>query len=364
MLGVLQSRDVDGFRKALASFALPGQNMVAADSAGRISHVLAAGVSPEVATMQRDPVLQATEDGPRPFLHTADLPCLADSVCGLVISANNRPTLEGPLLGLWFNAPDRIMRLEEALGTTTQLTLEDLQALQQDTRSILAHALAQALSGRAMAAGLGGHGALALLADWGGDYHVDARGPVVFEAVLKEVAAALYGQGGSMADPRLSWGFLTRFVPGDLQAMPEARRHKILEAALASASRTLQRHPTWGSMHRLRVEHMLGRLPVVGRAFRLADLPVGGSRETLMKTSHRLVCGRHDTDYGAQARFAADLSDLDANHAVLFGGQDGWWGSTTFADQVDLWRQGKTIMLPLRLETVRETFPMAMRLVP
>lgn len=364
MLGVLQSRNVAGFRKALASFVLPGQNMIAADSTGRTSHVLAAGVSSEVAAMQRDPVLQAAGGRPRPFLHTADLPCLADSVHGLVLSANNRPILDGPLLGLWFSAPDRVMRLEKALGTTAQLTLEDLQALQQDTRSILAHALAQTLVGHAMAAGLGGHGALALLAGWDGDYHADAPGPVVFEIVLQKVAAALYGQGGSVADPRMNWGFLARFIPDDLQAMPEARRRQVFEIALASASSTLQRHPTWGSMHRLRVEHMLGRLPVVGRAFRLADLPVGGSRETLMKTSHRLVRGVHDTDYGAQARFAADLADLDANHAVLFGGQDGWWGSTTFADQVDLWRQGKTITLPLRLETVRATFPVVMRLVP
>lgn len=365
MLGILQADGVRAFRRALAGFAVPGQNMIAADSAGRISHLLAASVSSSIAAMQDSPLLQAAqEDVLQPFLRGVALPFIEEPSCGYVASANNRPSMGGPLLGLWFSAPDRIMRLEEALGNPGMLALEDLEALQTDTRSIQAHTLAQILVSQAMAAGLGGQGALAILAGWDGDYRAEAAGPVVFEAVLYEVAGFLYGQQGSMADPRMNWGFLTRFIPADLQALAETQRRQVLKTALSSASRTLQRHPSWGSMHRLRMEHMLGRLPGVGRAFRLADLPVGGSRETLMKTSHGLVRDVHDATYGAQARFTADLAHLDTAYAVLLGGQDGWWGSTTFADQVPLWRAGKTIQLPLDPEMVRQTFPITMRLAP
>jgi penicillin amidase len=364
MLGVLQAGDVCAFRRALASFSLPGQNMLAADRSGSICHVLAAAASSQIAHMLHHPILQGDRMSLEPWLRTVVLPSIVDPPQGFVASANNRPSMEVPLLGLWFSAPDRILRLEEVLGGSEVVSLEDLQALQQDTLSLQGLGLAQTLARCALARGLGGYYPLEILAGWDGRYGMADPGPVVFEAVLQQVATMLYGSTGSVADPRMNWGFLVRFIPEDLQAMPMGEQREALRVALNAAGRILQRHPTWGSMHRLRVEHMLGRLPGVGRAFRLADLPTGGSRETLMKTSHRLVHDTHDTDYGSQARFSADLADLDASHAVLFGGQDGWWGSTTFADQVSLWRDGKTLQMPLRLETVQQAFPIVMQLMP
>jgi penicillin amidase len=46
------------------------------------------------------------------------------------------------------------------------------------------------------------------------------------------------------------------------------------------------------------------------------------------------------------------------------GGQDGWLGSTTFADQITLWQKGEYVALPLRPETARATFPYHTELRP
>jgi penicillin amidase len=67
---------------------------------------------------------------------------------------------------------------------------------------------------------------------------------------------------------------------------------------------------------------------------------------------------------GSMARHISDLSDPDANWFVLLGGQDGWFGSESFADQVELWRERRYIRLPLSPEKVREEFPTVMRLGP
>jgi penicillin amidase len=96
----------------------------------------------------------------------------------------------------------------------------------------------------------------------------------------------------------------------------------------------------------------------------LRDLPAGGSRETVMKTAHDLVRGRHYATYGSQARFLTDLGDLDANYFVLLGGQDGWPGSTTFDDQVPLWLSGEYMRLPLRLDCVAREFRRVITLAP
>jgi penicillin G amidase len=110
-------------------------------------------------------------------------------------------------------------------------------------------------------------------------------------------------------------------------------------------------------VHRLRAAHWLVNLPLLGRAFVLGDWPVGGSRETVMKTGHGLVTGRHEVSFGAMARQVSDLADPDANWFTLFGGQDGWLGSAAFADQLPLWRGRQGIRLPLRPATVAAEFP-------
>ena len=72
-----------------------------------------------------------------------------------------------------------------------------------------------------------------------------------------------------------------------------------------------------------------------------------------MKTAHATTNERHATRFGANARHISDMSDLDSNYFVLLGGQDGWLNSSTFMDQVPLWRSGDYIQLPMRLESVR-----------
>ena len=142
-----------------------------------------------------------------------------------------------------------------------------------------------------------------------------------------------------------------------MDALPAARREGVLRAAAAEAAPIAARHRDWGEVHRLRAAHWLVNAPVVGRRFVFGTYPVGGSRETPMKSGHGLVSGPHEVSFGSMARYVSDLADLDSNWFTLFGGQDGWLGSAAFADQIPLWREGRSIRLPLRPETVAAEFP-------
>ena len=130
----------------------------------------------------------------------------------------------------------------------------------------------------------------------------------------------------------------------------------LMSGALLNAELVLAKHETWGDLHRLRLAHPFALVPDVDREFLKIDLPVGGSSETLMKTAHAPSNERHSAFYGSQSRHISDLSDPDANYFVLIGGQDGWINSSTFADQVDLWQEGRYIRMPLRLDVVGEEF--------
>jgi penicillin amidase len=120
----------------------------------------------------------------------------------------------------------------------------------------------------------------------------------------------------------------------------------------------------WGGIHRMRLAHFLAVMPWVGRRLQFGDRAVPGTRTTVMQTSGPLSDRRHFVYLIATARHISDLSDLDANYFVILGGQDGWLGSTTMLDQVPLWREGRYVQLPLRLDAVHAKYTFKTELFP
>jgi penicillin amidase len=103
---------------------------------------------------------------------------------------------------------------------------------------------------------------------------------------------------------------------------------------------------------------------ILGRHYRFADLPASGTSETLMKTASGLTNRRHSASYGSVARHITDLSEPDRNYFVLLGGQDGWFGSTNFLDQLGLWRRCEYIVVPLTADAARTQFNHHTTLIP
>jgi penicillin amidase len=365
LLDAGRARDGEAFRRALADYGVSGQHMLYATTEGHIGHVLAARQPERAYEVPPALVLDASNPAHRwqGVRNALALPARRDPPRGFVASANERPGFSERPIGFFYGARDRVERLRAVAADGAPLTVERLQALQRDTASPAARRLAGALAERIRTAGAaqGHERLLATLVSWDGDYARDARGPVVFETLLNRIAKALYGpEPGTAA----GWAHLQRFLLRDLDALTAAERRALLAEAVDGAAEDAADFPDWGAMHRLRIGHWLAGLPMLGRAFVLEELPVGGSRETLMKTAHDLAGDRHRASYGSQSRFVADLSDPDASWFVLLGGQDGWLGSEDFADQVPLWREGRYLRMPLTPEGVRERFPRRMRLEP
>ena len=374
LLGAARARNGEQFRAAFERFGVSAQNMIWAGRDGRIGQFYATTI-PDRRAIPADPVLDARDPAAtapwQRLLRTPDLPYVVNPREGVLASANNRPEPLGgrapPVLGFFFSDSDRVERLRELLAARTRHTPAGLMAIQADTRSPRAGRLAAALSAR-----LGGIAEAAPLVDalrgWDGDYRADARAPVAFEVLLARLvpllaAADRQDSAGARRAPESQWNFITAFLLRDLDALDAARREAMLRAASTAAAADFARLPSWGEMHRLPHAHALVNLPLIGEAFfRYGDYPVGGSRETPMKTSHGLVTDRHAATFGSMARHVSDMADPDANWFTLWGGQDGWLGSAAFADQVPLWLERRSIRIPLRPETVRAEFPRVTRL--
>lgn len=370
LLGVARARTPEEFRAALESFGQPPQTMVFAAADGHIGAVLAT-TQPDRAGFTAAAFIK---DGTKPdpdwdrLLTASRLPVTLDPPGGVLVSANQNPEADGAALGFTFAGTARARRIAERLNHAQILTLDDLARAQRDTLSREAAALARHLAREIRSLGLArtAPAVLARLEAWNGDYAAGSTGAPAFEALLYWLLPPLHGAAGADdLDPiEAEWEVIVHFLPGDLAALtPEARRD-LLRDALRHAERDIERTPTWGDMHRMPVAHILSAVPVIGGFFDYGSYPAGGSRQTAAKAAHGLLRRRTAADFGASARFLADLADPDENWVVLFGGQDGWLGSSTARDQIALWRAGAYIRLPMSDAAIRAAFRHRTTLVP
>jgi len=373
MLEVNRATNFAEFRKAFDSFAVSAQNMLYADAEGNIGQVLAVqlpkrgngSVPDELILDPRKP-----ENQWNGVLDATELPATYNPDVGFLTSANNRPAETEVPIGYFFSPDDRVRRMVQVLSETEQVTLEDLGVLQRDVYMPSAVALRDALLGHVSALGVvpeteAQAELLRLVREWDGHYTEDSRGAVAYELLLHAFVPDFYRR--KFGDDAKAFSGAARvkslLVDDMADDDPEALAAD-LQAALAAAAEDLGRDRRWGEMHRLALQHPLSNAPVIGAKYRFGDYPVGGSTDTLMKTAHNRTDERHETSYGSQARFLADMGDPDANWFVLLGGQDGRINSGAFIDQVPLWLTGEYVQVPLTEDKVRETFTRTTTLRP
>lgn len=360
LLRANRARDGAAFRAAFEGYALAPLNMVYASADGEI------GMLPAVRQPRRPvffsgdmvrPVDQAWTD----WDDAATLPHVVDPPEGFLASANDPTWYIDRPIGWFFQPTDRVERMAQIVNGNGRVGPEDLKALQMDVRSEAGRALAQALARRIGAESLSPRaaGLRADLAGWDGDYGASSRGALVFETVLAALMPMLYrvDANGSVPGYVTDWPGIRRNLLDDLDAA-NGGADGALAGALEAAAADLAPGAVWGDRHRLVIGHVLRNIPVLGGFFVLDDHPAAGSRETLMKAAHGLIGpDPAPARYGSQARHVSDMADPDANWFVLFGGQDGWWGSDAFADQIALWREGRFIRMPLTRPAVEAAFP-------
>lgn len=365
MLDAMRARSVPDFREAVGGFAFPPLTFLAADDAGRIAAVIAARVPARRAEAGFDLVAstQASDADWRGLWDGRDLPVTLDPPQGFIASANDRPAADGarPFGGV-FPQDERVRRLNALLGGLERASLRDLAAIQMDVVSPVSLELLAALGPdlRALTPARARDRAArdALLA-WDGAYHAEATAPAVFEAFLTALGPRAYRALGRAGEWRLyaELGRLRLYLIEDLPQLAPDLRAEVLTRALRAAGDMEAGGTRWGDLHRLRVGHVLTAIPLLGARYDIGTFPVSGSRETVFKTAHDLTDRPHLTLFGAQARHLSDMADPDENHFVLLGGQDGWIGSTTFADQVAPFLAGEFVRVPLRPAAVAAAFP-------
>ena len=367
MLTMNRAQDWPSFRAAFRSFGVPGLNMLYADRHGNIGQLLAVHLPDRGDFKPPDLILDPTDPaadwGRR--MGVDDLPTSFNPREGFLVSANNRPVDASTAISYFFAPDDRLERIRTLLANGGKIDMERLRSIQEDVYMSSADRLNKLFVEKIDSSGVAAQcteaerAVITLLRDWDARYDAESRGALAFELVLFHFTRLFSGESMAEYAAAAHSGVvrLKSLLVDDVSNAPPNTLSEILHRALQSAAAHMPNFQTWGDMHRMRLEHPLAVLPVIGKRYRFIDYPAPGSSDTVMKTAHGLTDERHGTPYGAMARHISDLADLDRNFFVLLGGQDGWINSANFLDQVALWRGGRYVQVPLRLSTVRATFP-------
>ncbi|WP_100012443.1 penicillin acylase family protein [Lentibacillus sediminis] len=352
------------FEEALEKFHVPAQNFVFASKDGTIAYK-ANGKIPiyengDNALLPLEGWEAENEwDGYIPF---DELPTVVNPEKGFIATANNKIAGEDypyHISNVWAQ-PYRYERIAEVLEAGSDLTIEDMQALQMDQMNLQAREFVpvfiEALQGVELA-----HGeaeALELLGEWDYQDAVGKAQPLIFHHWMDEIEKLMY-QGGIGIPPDVMELFSGRAQTTD-QLLREAisgegsiwveERGGLQELLLTSLSETVDHLAEeygeeltawqWGNYHQVQFYHPLSGIhPVLAYFFNNEDpIPVGGSSVTPMAASYDQETG--EVDHGASWRFVIDASNMETGYHIVAPGQSGHFKSDWYHDQMDDWVEG------------------------
>lgn len=344
---LLTARTVDDVERALRGWVEPVNSVLVAGSDGRVRHLLAGRV-PE-RTDRDSPWPREAWSAWASWHGFAVLP--ARDVGEVYVAANDRRP-ETAAFSAHFAPGHRARRIAELLGDRYGLAVDDLAAVQLDTRSAPARTLQQLLADLELDTTLGA--VRDRLVAW--DARMDAtstdaglfarwRGALVRSLCADPVLADLLRPNGfpllyfwfTHVHERVA-GALDRLCAGLGPADLDLRRHAA--AALAEVASDL-REVTWGSLHHVDPVHALEPLADV-RPPAVPAVPLAGDTECVLATAS--VPGTGDSVWrGPVARWVFDLADRRASRWVVPFGASGQAASPHLHDQLPLWARGDLV---------------------
>jgi len=354
-LSIDRAKNWSEFEAAVARWKVPSENLVYADRAGNIGEY-SAGLAPIRHWTGLLPVPGDGEYEWSGFVPVAKLPHSYNPAAAFIATANHKMIPEGyPYkVGFEWEPAYRIHRIdmfiEDARTRGRKLTLEDMQALQNDVTALAAIEFEKLVASTA----LGSDPSLQAFLHWNGELTRESEAAALYEVWFRQIGQAL----GTQISPKFGEHYRD-LLPNTVLRMlshpdaelfgehPSASRDEILRSALKAARAELAQRLgpdphtwRWGRLHEIHFRHALDERSEAARA--LLDLPPRarpGDEFTVDATG--FPSGSWEQIEGASYREIIDLSDWDQSLAVNTPGQSGQPTSPHYDDLAPLWDAGR-----------------------
>ncbi|MFD2629854.1 penicillin acylase family protein [Oceanobacillus kapialis] len=361
ILAINQAENWEQFEKGLEKFLAPAQNFVFAGKDGTIAYKANGNI----------PIYESAEDALLPlagweeenewkgFIPFDELPRVVNPEKGYVATANNKITGEDypyHISNVWAQ-PYRYERISEVLEERTELTAEDMMALQMDVQNLRAREFVPLLTDALQENELtkAENQALQLLQKWNFEDEVDSPEALIYHHWMTEIESTLYKDiPEEMMDMFSAKGQTTdELLRTALKGEPSiwieesGGLKELLSTALNKTVTKLQTDYgedladlRWGDYHQVQFVHPLSGIHPVLAFFFNNEKPmeVGGSSVTPMAASYEPETGM--VDHGASWRFVIDTQDMQTGHHIVGPGQSGHFKSDWYDDQLEDWVNG------------------------
>jgi penicillin amidase len=368
LLQIDRAENWEQFRAALANFPGPGSNFVYADVDGNIGYQ-AAGQLPKRRGYTGDLPVDGSSgefdwDGFIPF---EQLPSVFNPPSGLIVTANQNPfpaDFPYPVNGN-FPAPYRAHQIRDLLSAHNGWKAEDLVAVQTDVYSSFNRFLAGqivAAYDKRNAHNPGLDPAIALLRGWNGQMHRDLAAPFLITLAYQHLRTALAenaapGKGLAYEYPMASGVIekLLRERPAGWFTDYDDTLLRALVDSVEEGSR-IQGHDIrrwqYGEYLKVGINHpVFHRVPLVGRYFDIAPVPMSGSSTSIKQTTRALA---------PSMRMDADLGDWEHSLLNVQIGQSGQPLSSHYKDEWIDYYNGRSYPMQFRNVDAKDT----LRFVP
>jgi penicillin amidase len=389
-----RATSVDSLRDGMASWAVPGQNVTAADDAGSITTFVVGRFPVRKAHRGTFPVPGWLADYDwKEFVPYADLPGGKRSGDAFVVHSNNFTVVPGSSPRGFVQAeaapPYRYQRVAEMLQATVKQTPDTFAAIQTDLALLQARRVGPRMLEDLVAQRFDDpqvQGAVDVLRGWDHVATVDSAGAALFYLTWREAAFLAMGDEADKAGVTflLSNGYGTTAIDACFDdarhAVWDDRRTPQLETradavraafvwAVRELSKTQGSDPVkwrWGPLHMQKFQHAFGGLSSLASFVNLKPREAGGGQDSVWKSQAWM--GKRGSDFtvssGPVLRMILDFADIDHARWVVDTGVSGWPGSPHYGDQNELWRTGKYLPMLFNPDDVRVATKATLTLVP
>ena len=360
-LKVNRAKNWREFVAAFDTYAVSAQNIMYADQDGNIGMVFAYRKPVVEPKPQKFSFILSKDQKIARSISPTELEPRFNPTEGFIASANNRPKEHE--VGLFFAPDDRVNRIREIAQSKEKIGVSDLIDMQSDRFSPISKNFFERVREDILPI-------VSLSRVEKEFFEQFIEWNFVFESASKK---ALYFEFWSISLAKLvfkeryktrkliqkalknsEWKKLLWF---SLEEIKEPRKlSKFFSKSIRNAKKKYKKYQNWGEVRKKPARHLLAFLPVIGSKYVFEELPAEGDFHSLQKNAANPELGVSEVFYGQNSRHISDLSDVNENYFVQFGGNDGWIGSGSMTDQIPLWKKYEYIQMPLEPEKIREQF--------
>lgn len=364
----------DDFTGAATMFAVPGQNVVYADTSGNIGWRPFVRIPLRKGGRNLVPMPgESSEWDWQGYVPFDQIPFQLNPPGGIIVTANNQVIDDSYpfyVSAMWED-PSRANRIWEMLGDRERITVEDVKRAQTDVVSPFARELSRyfvsTFEGHEEESDLNLEVSIDLLRDWDGEHGVESAAAAIFNVAFLRLIRNVYGDEMDLMGDRFYRGWLTlpsmsqknlRYLLAkervswfdDVTTGHVEQRDDILRRSLLEGVRELEARlgpdPTnwrWGSLHQLAHLHAIGKdVPLLGKVLGLNVGPFEfGGANTTVSNGEYLLHDPFDVVNGPSFRRIVDFSRLDRSQFIIPTGQSGLPKNPHYADQAPLYHSGR-----------------------